>query len=98
MKDRTSKIQLILGVLQLICLFDMPYGFYQFIRLASLIGFGVLALTAFNEKKENIAFIYLGLAILFQPFYKIVLTKSIWNIVNGIVGAWLLYSAFKKKK
>lgn len=90
------KITIILGILQIICLLDMPYGYYQFVRVASFIGFGVLALISFEQKKENIAFVYIGLVILFQPFYKIALAKSIWNIINAIVGTWLLFNFFKK--
>ncbi len=34
--------------------------------------------------------LYAGLAILFQPFYKIALGKEIWIIVDLIVGIGLL--------
>ena len=42
--------------------------------------------------------IYIGLALLFQPFFKIALGREIWNIVDVVVGIGLLVSVFWKKK
>lgn len=70
----------------------MPYGFYQFFRFVALIGFGVLAYKA-NEQNQKIEMIiYGGLALLFQPFFKIALGREIWNIVDVIVGIGLVGS------
>jgi hypothetical protein len=41
-----STIKIVLAVLFFICLFDMPYGYYQFVRFAGLIGFAILAYQA----------------------------------------------------
>nr|WP_103727078.1 DUF6804 family protein [Flavobacterium croceum] len=40
----------------------------------------------FNPK----VFIYISLALLFQPFIKIVLGRTLWNIVDVIVALALL--------
>jgi hypothetical protein len=72
----------------------MPYGFYQFVRFTALVGFVILAYQA-NEKGNKIQMIlYGGLALLFQPFFKIVLGRQIWNIVDLIVGVGLVLSLF----
>jgi len=42
--------------------------------------------------------IFVGLALLFQPFFKISLGREIWNIVDVIVGVGLLLSIFIKDK
>jgi hypothetical protein len=42
--------------------------------------------------------IYVALAILFQPFFKIALGRELWNIVDGIVGIGLIVSLVKKSK
>jgi len=39
-------IKIVLAILFFICLADMPYGYYQFIRFAALIGFAILAYQA----------------------------------------------------
>ena len=45
-------IKIILAVLFFLCLADMPYGFFQLVRFAALVGFALLAYSA-NEKKQN---------------------------------------------
>ena len=94
----TMVIKIILAVLFFICLADMPYGFYQFVRFAGLIGFAILAYQANQQGSQSEMIIYGGLALLFQPFFKIALGRQMWNIVDIIVGIGLLISMFMKPK
>lgn len=91
-------IKIILAILFFLCLADMPYGFYQFVRFAGLVGFVFLAYQANQEGKKVETVVYILLAILFQPFFKIALGRTIWNIVDVIVGIGLLVSIFLKPK
>lgn len=77
-----------------ICLADMPYGYFQFVRFAALIVFGILAFEASRKGNQNKLLLYGALALLFQPFFKISLGREIWNIIDVIVGVGLLISAF----
>lgn len=54
----------------------MPYGFYQFVRFAGLIGFAILAYQAHEQGRQTEMIIYGGLALLFQPFFKIALGRQ----------------------
>lgn len=72
----------------------MPYGYYQFVRFIALIGFGILAYKAKEQNQKTGMIIYVGLALLFQPFFKIALGREIWNIVDIIVGIGLIVSLF----
>ena len=91
-------IKLGLATLFFICLLDMPYGYFQIVRISALIGFSLLAYYAnLNENKTEMI-IYFGLAILFQPIIKIALGRTMWNIVDVIVGLWLIYQVLKVKK
>ena len=56
-----------------------------------------MALIVKEQKNKNDFFIYIALALLFQPFIKIALGRIIWNIVDVIVGACLIISLFNKK-
>jgi hypothetical protein len=94
--ERTIKI--LLAILFFLCLADMPYGFYQFVRFAGLIGFATLAYQAHEQGKQTEMIIYTGLALLFQPFFKIALGRQMWNIVDIVVGIGLLISIFMKPK
>ena len=74
----------------------MPYGYYQFVRFASAGAFVYLAIESKNTKNESLFFIYLMLALLFQPFIKIALGRTIWNIVDVVVALFLLSSMARK--
>lgn len=91
-------IKVILAVLFFLCLLEMPYGFYQFVRFAGLIGFAILAYQANQQGRQIEMIIYGGLALLFQPFFKIALGREIWNIVDVVVGIGLILSIFLKPK
>lgn len=91
-------IKIILAILFFLCLADMPYGFYQFVRFAGLIGFAILAYQANQQGRQTEMIIYGGLALLFQPFCKIALGRQMWNIVDVVVGIGLIISIFMKPK
>ena len=93
-----NTIKIILAILMFICLADLPYGYFQFVRFAALIGFGLLALSASNDGNQTEMYICGALALLFQPFFKIALGREVWNVVDVIVGVGLLASIFRAKK
>ncbi len=89
-------IKIGLSVLLFLCLFKMPYGFFQLVRVTSTFVFIYFAFKTSNNNKQtqlNKIF-FVGLAILFQPFYKIALGRQIWNIVDILVGIILIISVF----
>ena len=91
-------IKLILAILFFLCLADMPYGFYQFVRFAGMVGFLLLAYNAYKAGRHNETILYGCLTLLFQPFLKISLGRQIWNIVDLLVGIGLIISIFFKPK
>jgi hypothetical protein len=91
-------IKIIISILLFLCLADMPYGYYQFVRFVGLIGFAILAYQANQQGRQTEIIIYGGLALLFQPFFKIALGREMWNVVDVIVGIGLLISIFMKPK
>ncbi len=90
----TSAIKIILAALLFFCLLDMPYGYFQLVRFLAMVSFSYLSYTAYQEDHRNIAYIFASLAILFQPLIKIALGRAIWNVVDVIVGCWLLYLVY----
>ena len=90
----SSIIKIILAVLFFICLLDMPYGYFQLVRFVALAGFVFLAYQANQRNKKTEGIIYVALALLFQPFFKISLGREIWNIVDFVVGTGLILSIF----
>lgn len=85
-----KKIYLIEAVLLLLCLFDMPYGFYQLVRFVSMCVFAFLAFEEYAQNKKELAFVFGSLALLFQPFIKIVLGRIVWNIVDIVIAVFMI--------
>jgi hypothetical protein len=48
-----TAIKIILAILFLLCLLEMPYGYYQIVRFAGLVGFGILALSSKRNKTKR---------------------------------------------
>jgi hypothetical protein len=102
MKNDTTLIiiKIILSILFLLCLLKMPYGYYQAARFAGMLGFALLAYFDYQKNKtlNSNVIIYLALALLFQPFIKVALGRTIWNIVDVVVSVGLMTSFFWKSQ
>lgn len=97
MNNTLCKIGLGLAVVLLICLFSMPYGYYTLVRFAAMIVFGCMAFCFFKEKEIPLCVIAGSLALLFQPFFKIVLGRALWNVIDVIVAIALVLLWYKNK-
>lgn len=91
-------ISIVLAVLLLLCLFDMPYSYYQFVRFAATAGFAYLAWMSYENDEKQKMFVFIVLAALFQPFFKIALGRSLWNVIDVVVALGLVIVALKKHK
>lgn len=80
----------------LICIADMPYGYYTLVRFVAMSLFIFFAL---NENKkvnsQTTMFVYVFLAVLFQPIFKIPLGRTIWNIVDVLVAIFFLINVLR---
>lgn len=90
-------IKIILGILLLLCLLPMPYGFFELVRFVAFVGFGYLAFMANKRNSQNEMILFGALALLFQPFFKIALGRTLWNIVDVVVGIGLLITSMKNR-
>ena len=74
MKNISPLLKLIIAIKFLLCLPAMPYGFmnlfYSHMPLHLPISYDY-----FETKRDGLGFTFAALAILFQPFYKIVLDE-----------------------
>lgn len=95
--DLIDGIKIGLGLLLLVCLLDMPYGYYQLIRFIAMISFSILAYNSNIKGNHKEVIIFISLAILFQPLIKIALGRQIWNVVDLVVGVGLITNIFLSK-
>lgn len=94
----SNSIKLILAALLLLCLAKMPYGYYELMRTIAMVGFIILGYEVYLQKRKVETIIYITLAVLFQPFFKIALGRELWNIVDVIVAIWLLLTIWIRPK
>ena len=85
-------IKIVLAIMSLVCLLDLPYGYYQLYRFTAM---GVFLTLAFKERdSENWMIFWTLSALLVQPFFKIALRKTIWNLIDLFWAVILIYSIF----
>ena len=82
MNDFTTKaiIKLVLIALFLGCLADWPYGYYQLVRFAGMVGFIMLA--GLDKGSQPLLIFWVSSAILINPFFKVSLGREVWNLVD----------------
>jgi hypothetical protein len=90
-------IKIALSTLLLICLFDLPYGYYQLFRFIALVGFAILAYYEYERKNIPMVIVFVGLMLLFQPIAKVTLGRQVWNIVDVVVAVGLIGTIFLQK-
>lgn len=90
-------IKISLSILLLLCLADMPYGYFQFVRFCGMIGFGILAIKEKEKGNEGMMYFYGASAIMINPIFKISLGRELWNIVDVVWAIILIGSIFTSK-
>lgn len=89
---------LIIAVLLLIAILPLPYGYYSFLRWVTC---GIAAVTSFIAYQWGFKWapwVFIPLAILFNPILPIHLTKEIWQPIDIIAAILFSGSAFVFKK
>jgi len=98
MDELTKLVKIFLAAILLLCLIDWSYGYYLFVRFASTASFVYLAYAA-SQKNQSVAVaVFILLAILFQPFEKIALGRTLWNVVDVAVALGLIVSMLTDRK
>ena len=93
-----TTIKIILSILLFLCLLPMPYSYYEVVRFIGMLGFILLAYFSNQQNQKIEVIIYISLALLFQPIMKVALGRTVWNIVDVIVGLGLIITLFLKPK
>lgn len=83
-------LYLALAVLLLLCLAPMPYGYFMLVRFVMMVACGWLAYRYYTMNKVTATWIFGILALLFQPFYKIALGRTVWNVIDVIVAILMI--------
>jgi len=88
----------IIGIIMLLLAIPsgfMPYGYYQFLRIAITILAGYLCFLSYEQKKQSWSIIMAGIAILFNPIFRIYLSKSTWALWDFVAAVIFFISLSK---
>lgn len=91
-------LKLLLAALLLLCLAPMPYGYYQLVRIVAMIAFAIMAYQYYEKRVMPLAITFGGLALLFQPFIKVALGRTMWNVVDVVVAVGLIVLWVKDRR
>jgi len=79
-------------------IFNLPYGYYTLLRIVACAVFIWAALISYEKNKESVLpWIFIIIAILFNPIIKIHLQKEVWAVVDFCCGTLLLLMTNKLK-
>lgn len=92
-----NHLKFLLAAFLLLCLAPMPYGYYQFIRFGAMVAFAIMAYQYVQKEKGELAITFGALALLFQPFIKISLGRTMWNVVDVVVAVGLIILWFQER-
>lgn len=89
-----KRLYIFLAAVLLLCLAPMPYGYYTLVRILATVVFGLYAYRCYQTQKEGMTWAFVTLALLFQPFAKVGLGRTVWNIIDVIVAIGLIILYF----
>ena len=90
-------IKIILSILLVICLFHMPYDYYQLFRYIAMVGFAILAYYQYEKKNIPLVILFAALVLLFQPIIKVPMGRQSWIMIDLVVAIGLVVSIFLQK-
>lgn len=69
-----------------------PIGYFTILRLVTTVVCLYAGYLAIQNEEKGWIFVFGGLALLFQPLIPLRMTRATWNMVDVLVGVFLLIS------
>jgi predicted membrane protein len=95
-------IKIICIILLGFAVLDQPYDYYKFLRMFVGISAILLTIDTFRSNRESsFVYVYLVIALLYNPFIPVYLTREIWfpiNIFTIIILAISILVTIKKQQ
>ena len=74
----------------------MPYFYYTLLRIGVTI-YSFSIVSKIKKQNSTLTYIFIAIGILFNPFFPIYLSKTIWIPIDILVGIFILFSGEKNK-
>lgn len=88
----TNFLRIGLATALVLCLFNMPYWYYQLVRLFGTLIFFYLAYNAHHNKVGITPILFLVCGIILNPFLKISFGRDVWKLVDVLLAVVLIIS------
>lgn len=90
-----KKFLYFVGIMLVIATTSMPYGYYRFLKIVSIIAFMVIGYREFNKSGWNkwVTITIIGI-VLMNPIYPIKMTKVLWQIIDPIMALVIFIYAY----
>lgn len=97
--DLIRVIALVSVVMLVLAVFEMPYGFYTLLRLVVTAAAAIIAWRALSNQVRPLWAAMMGLiALLFNPFIPVYLTREVWFFIDILVAVvFIAYVIFGMK-
>jgi hypothetical protein len=82
----------------LLCLLKMPYWYYQLIRVCGMVGFLYFAYVDNKDKIKITPQVFFIATLIINPIIKIPFGRNIWQIIDIILSATLLFNILFENK
>lgn len=73
----------------------LPYGYYTLLRLIACGVFAWAAHISYEKNEATLPWIFVVLALIFNPIIKVYLPKEVWAIINFCSGLFLIFISKK---
>jgi len=91
-------IKILLSVFLLVCLLKLKSSNFEDLKYFFLFGFSLLAYYNYERNSKIELVVFVALAFLYQPFFKIILKREVWVFLDIIISIGLIASLpFKSK-
>lgn len=68
----------------------LPYGYYTILRIMVTGFFIWAAVLTYQQKEQILPWVFVVLAITFNPIIKVYLSKELWAVIDILVGIFVI--------
>lgn len=91
-KQLSLVVRVVAGLMLLIALGDLPYSYYQLLRIV-VCGVSIFLIWYFIQVKiEWLGWLFIVPAILFNPIFPVYMDKSAWQLLDLVFGVAFIAS------
>ena len=80
----------LLATLIFLAVLPFPYGYYEILRVAVCLGIIFMLISSWSTLDSATKAILIVIALLFNPFSPIYLSKMVWVVIDFIAGIYLM--------